>query len=40
VATDQVTAATSETLAHLEMLRLEGRALLRDGEGMDRYTLK
>ncbi len=36
----QVMAATSETLAHLELLRLEGRALVRDGDGVARYTAK
>ena len=36
----QVMAATSETLAHLELLRLEGRALLREADGVARYTAK
>jgi len=36
----QVTAATSETLAHLELLRLEGRALRAEGDGVVRYRAK
>src|SRR5262245_57527006 len=36
----QVMAATSETLAHLELLRLEGRALRDDVDGVVRYRAK
>jgi glyoxylase-like metal-dependent hydrolase (beta-lactamase superfamily II) len=36
----QVMAATSETLAHLELLRLEGRALSCEEDGVARYTAK
>ena len=36
----QVTAATSETLAHLELLRLEGRALRAEDGGVVRYRAK
>jgi len=36
----QVMAATSETLAHLELLRLEGRALVSETDGVVRYKAK
>jgi glyoxylase-like metal-dependent hydrolase (beta-lactamase superfamily II) len=36
----QVMAATSETLAHLELLRLEGRALKSDADGVVRYRAR
>jgi glyoxylase-like metal-dependent hydrolase (beta-lactamase superfamily II) len=36
----QVMAATSETLAHLELLRLEGRALRSETDGVVRYRAK
>lgn len=36
----QVMAATSETLAHLELLRLEGRALRSDDDGVVRYKAR
>ncbi len=36
----QVIAATSETLAHLELLRLEGRALRSDEHGVVRYKAR
>jgi glyoxylase-like metal-dependent hydrolase (beta-lactamase superfamily II) len=36
----QVMAATSETLAHLELLRLEGRALRHDENGVVRYRAR
>jgi glyoxylase-like metal-dependent hydrolase (beta-lactamase superfamily II) len=36
----QVMAATSETLAHLELLRLEGRALKADANGVVRYRAR
>lgn len=36
----QVMAATSETLAHLELLRLEGRALSADADGVARYRVR
>ncbi len=36
----QVMAATSETLAHLELLRLEGRALRSETDGVVRYKAK
>ena len=36
----QVMAATSETLAHLELLRLEGRALKSDENGVVRYRAR
>lgn len=36
----QVTAATSETLAHLELLRFEGRALRADDDGVVRYRAR
>jgi glyoxylase-like metal-dependent hydrolase (beta-lactamase superfamily II) len=36
----QVMAATSETLAHLELLRLEGRALRDDPDGVVRYKAR
>jgi glyoxylase-like metal-dependent hydrolase (beta-lactamase superfamily II) len=36
----QVMAATSETLAHLELLRLEGRALRHEVDGVVRYKAK
>jgi len=36
----QVMAATSETLAHLELLRLEGRALKADENGVVRYRAR
>jgi glyoxylase-like metal-dependent hydrolase (beta-lactamase superfamily II) len=36
----QVVAATSETLAHLELLRLEGRALRAEDDGVVRYRAK
>ena len=35
-----VIAATSETLAHLELLRLEGRALRSDENGVVRYKAR
>ena len=36
----QVMAATSETLAHLELLRLEGRALASETDGIVRYRAR
>jgi hypothetical protein len=33
-------AATSETLAHLELLRLEGRALASETDGIVRYRAR
>jgi glyoxylase-like metal-dependent hydrolase (beta-lactamase superfamily II) len=36
----QVMAATSETLAHLELLRLEGRALASETDGVVRYRAR
>ena len=36
----QVMAATSETLAHLELLRLEGRALRNERDGVVRYQAR
>ena len=36
----QVMAATSETLAHLELLRLEGRALKGEENGVVRYRAR
>jgi hypothetical protein len=35
-----VMAASSETLAHLELLRLEGRALRAETDGVVRYKAK